>query len=328
MEGHFNYIPPQKPEEDSKKGLSEQPQLSEIDSIKPSNPDDWQSVVPKDIEALTVKLEDYFYDQSDPSLQKNKETYLENINNNEELVELIAEYPDNFDHLFYIIGEKTLNKKEIESLAFNFKERQVETSKNKKDMRDRIIYKPEATDEEYRLGTYGQSIESQVRGAVFALQEKGYFPMESGFLDLVEGSQYIGLDNGENVDTEAIVDSIVNPVDQAIKRLFKLALKTISVDFLDKDNIIQIILVPENKNMSLEDWKMIWHYIAQCIPDIKGQQNKKEIDNGLQGVRFRETQDRIKEGKNAWLGSGLAFLDGKIVSMPHQDFVNLEKSPK
>ena len=100
IEGPFNDIPPQKLEESSK-----QPQ--EIDDIKSSNLDHVHGSVPKDIDSLTTKLKDYFYDQSDPLLQKDKETYLENVHNNEELSELIAKYPSEFYHLFCIKTTQT-----------------------------------------------------------------------------------------------------------------------------------------------------------------------------------------------------------------------------
>lgn len=326
MEGPFNNIPPQQIEEEPKKETSEEPQISEIDKSQSLNINDAQNGVPRNIDALTIRLKDYFYDQSDPSLQKCKEIYLENINNSEEARSLIETYPDYFDYLFYILGERKLNPEDMKVLAHNFRERQGEISINEKDKHDRIVDNPQATDEEYKLGTYAESIESQVRGAVFDLQEKGYFPMESGFLDLVQGSQYIGIAMQEGVNAQDIMDSIVNTSDEDAKKLFKLILKTLSVDAMDKHNRIQIVITPKNKEMSLKDWKTVWYYIAQCIPDIKDSQGKKEINNGLQGVEFREAQDKIKGGKNAWLQSGLAFVDGKVVSMSFQDFKNLEKS--
>ena len=285
-----------------------------------------ENVVPRDIDSLTTKLKDYFYSQDDPALQKNKEIYLKNVNASEQAMSLIENHPDYFDHLFYLLSERVLSPEEMGVLAHNFQERQGEISKNEKDRHDRIVANPQATDEEYELGAYAESIESQVRGATFDLQKKGYRPMESGFLDLVEGSQYIGIVNGEGVNPESIKDSLVNPVDEDIKKLFQLLLKNISVDVLDKHGRIQIVLVPKDRELTLTEWKKIWDYVAQCIPDIKDKQSKKSSDNGNQGMEFRETQNKIKEGKNAWLKSNLAFVNGKVVSMSYQDFMNLEKS--
>lgn len=287
-----------------------------------------ENIVPRDMDSLTIKLKDYFYSQDDPALQKNKEIYLKNVNTSEQARSLIENHPDYFDHLFCLLAERILSPEEMGVLAHNFQERQGEISKNEKDSHDRIIANPQATDEEYALGAYAESIESQVRNSVFDLQKKGYRPMESGFLDLVEGSQYIGIVNGEEVNPENIKDSLVNPADKDIKRLFQLVLKNISVDVLDRHGRIQIVLVPKDGELALAEWKKIWDYVAQCIPDIKDKQSKKEGDNGRQGTRFRETQNKIKNGQNAWLKPNLAFVDGKVVSMSYQDFMNLEKASK
>lgn len=285
-----------------------------------------ESIVPRDIDSLTLKLKDYFHSQDDPALQKNKEIYLKNVNASEAARSLIENHPDYFDHLFYLLSERALSPEEMGALAHNFQERQGEVSKNEKDRHDRIVANPLATDEEYALGAYAESIESQVRDAVFDLQKKGYLPMESGFLDLVEGSQYIGIVNREGVNPENIKDSLVNPLDDDIKKLFQLLLKKISVDVLDKQGRIQIVLVPKEQELTLTEWKKIWDYVAHCVPEIKDKQSNMESDNGSQGVEFREAQNKIKDGKNAWLRSNLAFVNGKVVSMSYQDFINLEKS--
>jgi len=243
---------------------------------------------------LTTKLKDYFYSQDDPSLQKSKEIYLKNVKDSEQARVLIENHPDYFDHIFYLLGERVLTEEDIGVLAHNFQERQGEISKNEKDRQARIIANPQATDEEYELGAYAESIEFQVRGAVFDLQKKGYRPMESGFLDLAEGSQYIGIVNGEGVNPENIMDSIVNPVDEDIKKLFQLVLKDVYLNVLDKHGRIQVVLVPKDKELTLAEWKKIWDYVAQCIPDIKNRQSKKDIDNGSQGAEFRETQNKLR----------------------------------
>ena len=254
----------------------------------------FENIVPRDIDSLTTKLKDYFYSQDDPSLQKSKEIYLKNVKDSEQARVLIENHPDYFDHLFYLLGDKVLSPEEIAVLEHNFRERQGEISKNEKDRQARIIANPQATDEEYELGAYAESIEFQVRGAVFDLQKKGYRPMESGFLDLAEGSQYIGIVNGEGVNPENIMDSIVNPVDEDIKKLFQLVLKDVYLNVLDKHGRIQVVLVPKDKELTLAEWKKIWDYVAQCIPDIKNRQSKKDIDNGSQGAEFRETQNKLR----------------------------------
>lgn len=254
----------------------------------------FENIVPRDIDSLTTKLKDYFYSQDDPSLQKSKEIYLKNVKDSEQARVLIENHPDYFDHIFYLLGERVLTEEDIGVLAHNFQERQGEISKNEKDRQARIIANPQATDEEYELGAYAESIEFQVRGAVFDLQKKGYRPMESGFLDLAEGSQYIGIVNGEGVNPENIMDSIVNPVDEDIKKLFQLVLKDVYLNVLDKHGRIQVVLVPKDKELTLAEWKKIWDYVAQCIPDIKNRQSKKDIDNGSQGAEFRETQNKLR----------------------------------
>jgi hypothetical protein len=277
---------------------------------------------PRDIDALTMRLKDYFYDQSDPSLQKNKENYLTNVNSNQKIRALIEKYPDRFDYFFYILGESVFSSEDMDILGHNLEARQVEILENEKDRHDRIITNPKATDEEYRLGAYAESMESQVREAVFKLQEKGYRPIGSGFDDPLEGSQMIMIDKKAGVDIEGIKKSL-SPDNPGRRNFLDSKISKIAV--LEIDDRINIVLSPIDKKMSVADWKPLWNGLVDILPDANDltEDKKSTSNNGFQGMKFRQDQDRLKEDKNAWLGSGLAFVNGAIVSMSEKDFIKL-----
>lgn len=207
--------------------------------------------------------------------------------------------------------------KEVGDMVHNIKEKQKEKAKNELEKYDRITSNPYASDEEYRAGTYRESIESQVRDAVFELQKKGYSPMESGFNDLATGSQYIGISKEESVDGQTIANGINKNISEKIKKLFSQILVQ------GHQDRVQIILVPKIRTMPLGAWKTAWDEIVSCLPKTDNLlMNKRNTDNGLQGEKFREAQDKIKKGKNAWLSDRpeLAFVDGKVVRTPYKNF--------
>lgn len=252
------------------------------------------------------------------------ENFFKNVSKSEFLRDTVQKNINIFVMLFHEVSKKIFDKPEdIESLVHNLKERQEEISRNGKDRYRRILSNPYASDEEYRAGTYKESIESQVRDAVFELRKKGYSTMESGFRDLVTGSQYIGINREVGIDSQTITESI----NKNLNKENKLILSKILVK--NSDNRVQIVLFPKIRTMPLNVWKLVWDDVASCIPVIDDSLRKKEnSDNGEQGRDFREAQDKIKEGKNTLLNSGLAFVDGKVVHASYQDFMNLRNSQR
>lgn len=277
--------------------------------------------VPKDMHALDAILSTLHFDGTDSDSEGLKETYLANINSSTELSDLIEKNPDYFEHLFDLISQKIYSPEELTSLAYNFKERLDERARNDTDTDTRIRTEPRATDAEYRLGTYAESIESQVRGAVFSLLEKGYTPMESGFYDLREGSQYIGLEDTNDIVVETLRKSLGSGAYEVTQKLTEMH---VALDIQKMDDRIQIILVPQDEMLSLEAWKEVWSFVVASTPPNPAQYEATDVHSTGQGMRFREQQDRIRAGKNTWLGPGLAFVDGNVVSMSYQDFKKLE----
>jgi hypothetical protein len=282
---------------------------------------DTDNSVPKDINALNARPTELHYDRNDSGFEESKETYLANIHNSAELSDLIEKNPDYFEHLFDLISQKIYSPAELTSLAYNFKERLDERAKNDTDTDTRIRTEPRATDSEYQLGTYAQAIESQVREAVFSLLEKGYTPMESGFYDLREGSQYIGLSDTDNTVVETLRKSLSSGSHEVTQKLTEMH---VALDIQKMDDRIQIILVPQNEMLSLKEWGEVWSSVALSIPTNPAQFEATDVHSTGQGMRFREQQDRIRAGKNTWLGPGLAFVDGNVVSISYQDFKKLE----
>ncbi len=90
------------------------------------------------------------------------------------------------------------------------------------------------------------------------------------------------------------------------------------MELVELKDRFQIIFKPK-PGLKIEELKKIWDEIVLNIPEIRRSENTI-TDNGLQGVEFRDTQDKIKEGKDTWLSNGLAFIDGKVVEMSYGDF--------
>ncbi len=256
---------------------------------------------------LLMALPDQYYDYG---LKKEYlENFFANLEKSNDLLMALRESPEIFNIIFHYTSHGILeNQDEFESLIFNARERGREKQRNDQEKHQRILENPFATDQEYRLGTYKESLENQVRDAVLKLQEKGYLPMGSGFDNLVLGSQLIAL-NKE--------DGVAQTITDALRQHNLNALVKTSRDQ------IHIIFLPKNRKMSLEEWKRLWDSLAYCLPDISVVKGKRNSDNGNQGTIFREIQDKIKEGKNSRLGSGLAFVDGKVVPMTYQESKNL-----
>lgn len=205
----------------------------------------------------------------------------------------------------------------------NVKERQNEIAKNNAEKYERIISNPYASDEEYQIGAYRESIETQVRDAVFDLQKKGYLPMESGYNDLITGSQYIGINKEVSINGQAMADSINKNLKKETKNLFS------EVSVQDYEDRLQIILVPKVRIMPLSAWKLAWDEVVSCIPALNDSLlMNKNSENGVQGGRFRDAQDKIRRGEDAWLNGepGLAFVGGKVARMTYDDFTNIRNS--
>ncbi len=262
--------------------------------------------VPKDFESLNKKLETYFHDSAADIKQEVRERYLNNLNNNPELSALVEKYPDDFDHIFEYVGYRDFDSKKTETFVKSFEVRKAEVLKNQEELNTRIKDNPRATEEEYEAGTFKESLERQVREAVFELKKKGYKPFESGFFNLEFGSQYIGI-RDEDVDFE----------------ILKKNLKGFA-DVIKFDDRIQIFFIPW-RDESMDDLKNHWNKIISMVPPVESSSEEKNINNGLQGVAFRQEQDDVRSGKNTWLRHNLAYIDGKVVEMSYADFKNREE---
>ena len=80
--------------------------------------------------------------------------------------------------------------------------------------------------------------------------------------------------------------------------------------------------VPKDKMMPLSDWKNIWDEVVAYVPELFKETDQLLLsDNGGQGVRFRETQDKICQGQNTWISPSFAYIDGQVMDMDYKDFL-------
>ena len=263
--------------------------------------------------------------------------FSKNVSDHTVLRDVLRENPELFNTLFSKTSNVVIEDKRIMAVLVNTaRERSREIHKNEEGVYKRMLKNPEASEEEYRLGRYREQIESQVRDAVFKLLEKGYTPFESGFDELHDASQYIGM------SLDSLTESDISALKKSLEGKFK-GLSNISVT--NEGGRLSICLYPENKLMTLFGWKIVWDTVSDSIPEIKERQNTTlNIDNGRQGKTFREVQDKIRARKNVWLSTeanfndelytldgkhvynGLALVDGKTIRMAREDFLKIDTS--
>jgi len=239
----------------------------------------------EDIKPLYIFLTEVGFEENE------FENLFQNVHKHRELIELVRDGAPLTGHLLFDLGIKVIDDpKDVEALVKNNNMRSREIAKNQQELSRRKADNPLATDEEYRLGIYKEAIESQVRDAVFELQHKGYSPVGSGFFDAITGSQAIFIEMLDAVHPKEIVDSINDNLGAENKRIFEQILVKESGDR------IEIILVPKVRTMSLSVWKTAWDDIASCFPNIQNTLSSKgNVNNGGQGVEFRENQDKLRQ---------------------------------
>lgn len=271
-----------------------------MDDIKPPIQ---AELCPTTIEELDEKLKSLFYNGDISSVSDSEKQYfIDNVSSSPEIKKFVDENPDHFDLIFGYLGRKSYDADQFKYLLKNLFFRENEKRKNEEELFERVKNKPVAAKEEYILGTYRESIETQARDAVFEFQRKGYKTFESGFGNLVSGAQYIGI-RKEGVNIDALRNSLPK-----------------YATLIESKDRFQIIF-NTRRDSTTEELKEDWDDLASNIPESE-LKDDEPIDNGLQGVNFREAQDKIKKGENTWLRSGLAYVDGEVVEMSYDDFQN------
>lgn len=240
----------------------------------------------------------------------------ENISRSQVLRSVMSAEPQIFNKLFWEVGKTIFESAEdIEVLVHNVRVRQEEISRNEQERNDRVRINPLATDEEYRLGRWKELLESQVRSAVLQFERKGYQPYGSGFDDLTKGTESIWFNTESKINLANIEEVLYENLDKDI------ASKIFRPIVHDNGNEFQIEVIPRDRMLPLSDWKMIWDNIAAIAPELPSKSITKEIFNGTQGDDFRNAQNKIKEGKSTWLEYGMAYVGGKVIEMPHNEYV-------
>ena len=252
------------------------------------------------------------------------ENLFSNLSNSEYIRDVLQRDPSIFYMIFERLSKKIFdNQKDLENMVYNIEERVAEIGRNQEARYERILRDPYASDAEYKLGAYKESLESQVREAVFILQSKGYAPMESGFYDAVTGTQYIGITKTEGVSREVIRKAIFTYHTPQQDSLITNWLSKIRI--VEHKDRVQIFFTPIDAKLSLDSWRPVLNNIAGILPDLHVESQDVANSNNFEfGVRFREAQDKIKRGENAWLGDGLAFVNGKVTPMTFEDYSELD----
>lgn len=151
--------------------------------------------------------------------------------------------------------------------------RQEAIQQIKQDVQQRIQQNPQATDQEFAMGAYLESIEPQVREAVQFFRQKGYPTAGSGFWG-PGGSQSIYFD-------QEVKD--INLPEKITHELSDLELKVDSG---------QIAFTPKER-MDLDQLKNVWDKIAAALPDLGQPAAESETP---QAKIFRKKQAEYRSG--------------------------------
>lgn len=211
------------------------------------------------------------------------------------LVRELRRNPRSFFHLCNFKDFSIFSDPQVfETLAHNFLMRQ-ETFRERGDaIRVRLESKPLADEQELQMGVYREQLEPQVRNAVVELMRKGYLLFESGFYELTNGSQYIGIEKKADLKLEA-PPSLIAWIEE----------KGISINIIQKETIMQMVLTPKLGNLlDIKDWKIIWDMVAQELPVVKKPQGRSDPSGD-----FLNRQRKIKSGEKVFLGQ---YTDRKI----------------
>ncbi len=219
------------------------------------------------------------------------------ITRNEAAVKELVARPQFIHELYEYQGEIFNDPQKFESFLKNSRERQQALDQRDADLLERLNREPFATEEELAAGVYKEQLEPQVCDAVFAIRRKGYGTFESGFHDLVEGSQYVSTPKGE-------FEKIVLPVDAIESLTAKGIHLSVNVSREDRDSII----LHSNHDLGLSEWKEIWNEVAALLPDLG-----RQAAPGLNSLLI-EKQEAMKAGKRVYLGAGLFFEKGKTTT--------------
>jgi hypothetical protein len=173
------------------------------------------------------------------------------------------------EQLSELADNHKLTPEQIKIFCYYAKLRREIIDGMKKAIDDRRQRDPLATDEEFSLGAYQESIEPQVREVVINLRRKGYSTYESGFGDF--DGQIISFENDDLKDfyfSDEILDKfkergvIIQTMPKEIRLLFR-------------------------REFSQEEIKNFWQEVENLIPDLGRPAEPCRLN---QAKHFRERQ--------------------------------------
>ena len=140
---------------------------------------------------------------------------------------------------------------------------------------------PLASDQEFKLGTYRESIESQVSDAVFELDEKGYRPFESGMTeDPNNREQFIGFYDVKITIPQQLVELLE---DEGFE---------IRVEEMDDRTQIRIS-PPADRKVRKSEWKAVWDQVSYYMEESKRTSTKSDVTYGYH-QEFRDFQEGLR----------------------------------
>ncbi len=232
------------------------------------------------IKNACVQAAELYFEENDPLREK--------------IIEYYKNRPETNIELGTILGK--INEQELQSRVKSYEAyandrtafiEEMERFFDRVDMHKRekeIIVSPEvATDEEYELGTYFDSLEPQVQDAVRAIQKKGYETFQSGFSEKNKRDQFFDFYDRNIHIPERFVE--------------KCREKGIEVTIEQFDDRTTVTFHPFNANaVRLSEWKETLDSFAESLPESDKQMapNMKRYNNYH---NFRTEQDNIKRSR-------------------------------
>ncbi|MDD4989499.1 MAG: hypothetical protein PHV42_03690, partial [Candidatus Pacebacteria bacterium] len=195
-----------------------------------------QSVHPAHTEGIEEKLLEAI---------ASRQVLLDAIIENPWRIASLEEYGSNPE--FFELDEEHMNQ-----FLFNLRSREDALSQSHRDLNDRLKNNPIGSEQELRMGVYLEELEPQVREAVSELEKRGWLTFESGFRNLVKGSQYLGFHKEANLKSYTLPkDLYENLLIHGVK---------LELHFNENYDRDTLLLIPD-RNISLDEWKSIWNTV-------------------------------------------------------------------
>jgi len=145
-----------------------------------------------------------------------------------------------------------LTNEQMEMLTYYARLRQGVHASQTEDLKRREAEGPEPSEEELAAGCFRETLEIQVRDAVFVMRKKGYNTYSSGFASIGEAQHIASF--GRHFTADILPEIVLDRLGEAYKLQFKIEPNYITFQTMER--------------LTVEEITYIWDTIAAALPDL------------------------------------------------------------